>query len=345
MTPVAQRARGAEWLRAAVLALLPLGIVASGCSCGRGAPRASTPDDGARAPVAPAVQSAPLARPKETPVPPAPERTLVVPRALASARDADARYVAPDALARRAFADVVRLLLEGGHDDEASARARALGFVVEALSAEGDSVLLREASIHGGGAYVFRRASASKLVVEAPHTFHDENTLPIAWTVFERAQARALFVNTVHRYRGAPAENGRWPADLAHAEDSLFQTATEAAAAAIAPLDVVQIHGFGSREGSAAFAVVSGGERRVAPHAARAREALAAAFGAGVALFPTETSELGATTNVQGPVVRRAAGRFLHVELAADARRDLVANASRRLAFADAVVRAFEVRP
>jgi hypothetical protein len=46
--------------------------------------------------------------------------------------------------------------------------------------------------------------------------------------------------------------------------------------------------------------------------------------------YPEDTKELGATTNVQGAAVRRAGGRFLHVELNEETRRILLADAPLR---------------
>ncbi|WP_437806114.1 hypothetical protein [Sorangium sp. So ce1078] len=56
----------------------------------------------------------------------------------------------------------------------------------------------------GAAAVVLRVGTAGPLIVEAPHTFFDQGTLPVALAVFEAQQARALIVNTSHRYGGRP---------------------------------------------------------------------------------------------------------------------------------------------
>ncbi|WP_437963610.1 hypothetical protein WMF04_28230 [Sorangium sp. So ce260] len=56
----------------------------------------------------------------------------------------------------------------------------------------------------GAAAVVLRVGTARPLIVEAPHTFFDRGTLPVALAVFEAQQARALIVNTSHRYGGRP---------------------------------------------------------------------------------------------------------------------------------------------
>ena len=50
----------------------------------------------------------------------------------------------------------------------------------------------------------------------------------------------------------------------------------------------------------------------------------------GVMRFPDDHNELGATTNVQGAIVRDSGGQFLHIEMAATLRRDLLGNATVR---------------
>jgi hypothetical protein len=62
----------------------------------------------------------------------------------------------------------------------------------------------------------------------------------------------------------------------------------------------------------------------------------------GVARFPEESSELGATTNVQGVIVREAGGQFLHVEMAAPLRRDLLSNPTLRASVLSSLADALE---
>ncbi|WP_438003192.1 hypothetical protein WME89_30320 [Sorangium sp. So ce321] len=56
----------------------------------------------------------------------------------------------------------------------------------------------------GAAVVVLRAGPAAPLIVEAPHTFFDRGTLPIALAVFDAQRARALIVNTSHRYGGLP---------------------------------------------------------------------------------------------------------------------------------------------
>jgi hypothetical protein len=55
--------------------------------------------------------------------------------------------------------------------------------------------------------------------------------------------------------------------------------------------------------------------------------------------FPDESSELGATTNVQGALVRKSGGRFLHVEMSSDLRKKLLADGELRARYLEALAR------
>jgi hypothetical protein len=62
----------------------------------------------------------------------------------------------------------------------------------------------------------------------------------------------------------------------------------------------------------------------------------------GVKKYPEDSGELGATTNVQGQIVRASGGRFLHVEIEASLRRGLLTDARLRASMLDAIASALE---
>ena len=220
---------------------------------------------------------------------------------------------------------------------KARTHAAAAGFeVADVPEWPGTAVLYEAAKRRGGGAYVIRRASKSRLIVQAPHTFFDEGTLPLGCAFFHTSDARAFFINTVHRYKAAPPGEDQ-TADVAHLERSLFQSATLGALRSLGASTVIQLHGFGSER--AMKAVVSSGEARAGvPHVDRVARALDAVLGGGVLRFPADTKELGATTNVQGKVVRASGGVFLHVELSDETRKLLIADGSKRAAVFSALL-------
>lgn len=267
------------------------------------------------------------------------------PAGLVSARrggsDPD-RYRVPRGAERAALADLVARVVTGG----AAARARlaseaaALGFNIDDVPEWPDTVLLRELpeKRRGGGAYVLRLAGSSTLVVQAPHTFFDEGTLPLGCELFARTGAAAFFIETAHRYKSAAAdEDGQHPADVAHAADSLFQAATEGLLRAMPNVTLVQVHGFASRDSGAEVVLSTGTKRPKGDLLARTQRALSPLGLGRIARFPDESSELGATTNVQGTLVRARGGRFLHIEMSSGVRKNLLANGELRARFFDAL--------
>lgn len=238
------------------------------------------------------------------------------------------RQLVPALMAGRAPAEQRRVI---GHDPIERA-----GFVLELWRVEGRAYwALREqpGREHGAGTYLFRAApstSSPRYLLQAPHAYFDRHTGAIAARVFfaspAGARVHALFSNSIHRYQAAPRQRTRAaanPADLAHLPEHIFTVAT-AAAAASAPVSVVQLHGFAARDGLREVgAVVSAGDR--AGSSARSTavaDAVAAVLPEPALRFPEQTRALGATTNAQG----RSLGDdddFVHIELSAVARKHL----------------------
>jgi hypothetical protein len=239
-------------------------------------------------------------------------------------------YSVPSNQERIDFRALVRSLIAASQDRASlSEQARSLGYQLEELPELPGVRLLSEipSQRRGGGAYLFRAGVTSRLIVQAPHTFSDEGTLPLACEFFRRASAVALFIDTAHRYKSAEVdEQGDYPADVAHAPESLFQAATAGALDALGAVTVLQLHGFAPRESGAAVVVSSGTKESAAPLPTRARDLLSKVVTGKVLRFPDESQELGATTNVQGAIVRAAGGRFLHLEMSAELRQALLAD-------------------
>ena len=202
----------------------------------------------------------------------------------------------------------------------------------------------------GAGAYVFRVGAVPEddypaILLEAPHAEHDVGSGEIAASLFflpaEGKRPRALFVNTIHRYQVEPGRRQKRadnPADVAHNPDHLFSAMTDAAAAALGDVVVLQIHGFAdavddsedARVPAGTQAVVSAGDRAGStPTSSAFATELNRAIGGGVRRFPEDVQALGATTNAQGRLLAaRKGARFVHVELSADLRKSLRASKS-----------------
>jgi hypothetical protein len=105
---------------------------------------------------------------------------------------------------------------------------------------------------------------------------------------------------------------------------------TEGIVSAVPGLTLLQLHGFENREVTARAVVSTGEKKKGNPFVAKVATALEGAVGPRILKYPEDTNELGATTNVQGVAVRRAGGRFLHIEMDGGLRRELQANADLR---------------
>lgn len=202
----------------------------------------------------------------------------------------------------------------------------------------------------GGGALALRAQSRAPIIIEAPHTFFDAKTLSLAVTLFETTEARALLINTLHRGGIGPDQQriervrrGRSASDAAHNPRSFFHQAHLELIHLWPRASVIQLHGFRDEKVPRAKIIVSsaGTTASIAPLA----RALNDALGPGTAaLYPSEVSQLGGTTNTQAVASRAAGGAFIHLELAASLRTRLARQVSLRKRFAQALKKGLSVR-
>jgi hypothetical protein len=195
----------------------------------------------------------------------------------------------------------------------------------------------------GAGLAAVRPGKSGPFVIEAPHTFFDRGTLEIALAVFERLEARALLVNTMHRSSGAtPKEReeeirkGTSRSDLAHVEHSFYSTAHAELVRADPELVAIQIHGFKDDHVPGTAAVVSAAKTRGDARAVAVALRLALP-NMTVKLYPEEVDTLGGTQNRQAELSRAARAPFVHVELSATLRTALNSDPALVERFADAL--------
>lgn len=307
----------------------------------------------------------PRAEPPPPPPPgPAGERQLTVEgyEALVYGPGPKASFADTSSVEHEAIAKLIPRLLEGAQaasppDPRAwQADAAAAGLQLEVWKLGGQTywALLEPSDrVRGAGAYVFRVAppeGGPTILLQAPHEFFDMGTGRIAAELFFEpppgARPRALFTNTIHRYQLAPGNKQKRrhnPADVAHNPQHAFSVATEAFALAAGGARVIQIHGFGARTddddggepGSVAAVISAGDEAGSSPLTAALAQALVSEYGPEVKRFPEDVRFLGATTNVQGRLLRRIEGsEFVHLEMSSELRKKLLASAQlrRRLA-------------
>lgn len=206
----------------------------------------------------------------------------------------------------------------------------------------------------GAGAYVLRPGAKNALVIQAPHTFFDQGTLPLALTLFEQLDAKALMINTMHRAaagggaqgsdeadedRQERARSGQEASDLAHSSNSYFQVTHSLFGAEWPGTRFIQLHGFRDEKAPGASVIVSAAGTNLDP--LPVARSLNAVLGAGTALvYPEEINKLGGTTNIQARACKEAGWPFLHLEISATLRQRMERQASLREQFAEALSRA-----
>ncbi|MBN1609509.1 MAG: hypothetical protein JW940_22955 [Polyangiaceae bacterium] len=195
----------------------------------------------------------------------------------------------------------------------------------------------------GAGALVISPSSTVRLLVEAPHTFFDRNTLDIALAVFQTLSARALLVNTVHRGSGASEDervrvslSGKSPADSAHAEHTFFLAAHRALVQTDPALTTLQLHGFRDDAAPGVDIIVSAARTR--GNAVALADALRHVLEPSrVRAYPKEIRTHGGTTNAQAAASRELGSQFFHLEMSASLRNRLKEDAALGERFAKAL--------
>ena len=209
-----------------------------------------------------------------------------------------------------------------------------------------DLLAEQQAERRGAGVLVLRSGEAQPWVIEVPHSFFDEGTLEIGINAFVWRRARALLVNTVHRYRAlasAPNDDASDSddddssvSDVAHAEASFYLTAHAACVDNLGDVGIVQLHGFSDASAGQADLVLSPAGSRADP--VPIARALERALGLRVAVYPTQIHKLGGTQNRQAHYSISVSRPFLHVEMSKSLRKQLTQDPERLRRFLDALL-------
>ena len=260
----------------------------------------------------------------------------------------EATYAPTTIAEREMLTKLVPLLRQGARaatppdPSQWQAEATAAGFQLEDWQLGGQrywALVEQPGRQRGAGAYFFRVAPAAddepEILLEAPHEYFDLGTGMLGARLFfsppEGARPRAFFTNTIHRYQLAPGKREKRPdspPDVAHNPEHGYTAATVAYAAAAGRVRVIQLHGFAKLaddddsdedgDGPAAVeAVVSAGERAgSSPLSGALASELGKSFGGEIRRYPEDVKKLGATTNVQGRMLKKIAGaQFVHIEM------------------------------
>lgn len=233
------------------------------------------------------------------------------------ARSSTARVSVPTNKQLRSAEQLFKELLVGSSElPELQRRWRELDFELSQQNLRNDDVLwiVQEASDRrsGRGIYALRRHSGTRLVLQAPHGFFDRHTREIVAAMATHPTVSAASWNTVHRSR----------VDVAHEKRHYFNAFTRALLHDDQRPLVIQLHGFsrGTRRtqaGRTADFIVSNGSQIPTGVTGKSAKFLQAAFPEALTrIYPWQVQELGATTNVQGRLVREAGGEFVSIEVA-----------------------------
>lgn len=223
---------------------------------------------------------------------------------------------------QQAEADFVNLFENPGAMTRDAVQAwTELGFTVTPVTAGGVSwLVLREApgQCKGQGLYLIRQGVAAGLLLQVPHGYFDKHTDDIAAGLLQ-APIRAIAFNTVPRHY---TRHGlQIDADIAHRTDNHFAALTRAFARVYPAGRLVQLHGFNPAKrktaaGHSAAVIVSAGTAWPTPASTSVAACLQSLLNDPVRLYPRDVQELGATTNLQGRLLRgQAHNGFVHVEL------------------------------
>lgn len=204
------------------------------------------------------------------------------------------------------------------------------GFEAVPLRQPGIVVLNEKADVrHGRGLFAARGEGGTPLMIQAPHQYYDLRTGTIARMLFLESNAVAAAWNTTHRYHDDDT-------DLLHIPDSYLHALSRAFIDVHPGGRILQVHGFSSsnresRAGRSARAILSDGSRYPPAALSRLADCLSHRLGIRALLYPRDVRELGATTNTLGADLRRRGfDGFVHLELDADLRKQLVADTDTR---------------
>ncbi len=243
----------------------------------------------------------------------------------------------PDKRARGKITDVVDRLLSKYNDPQPAEIQKIAATLVgtgyqlsEYNGPKGHWLILEgEGKRRGAGYYLFRLGPLpNEMVLQAPHAIFDVHTDVIAKYIFVNYPVRAVFFCDWQRYGWTGKQpNKDSDYDLAHNPDTLYQDLTALWAKRLPQTVFVQIHGFNQssiRDHDTKMILSPGHRRKVGKYFDKMVTAFYQHFSPKqIALYPSTIKVLGGTTNVQGKLIRKLGGQFIHIELSESVRNEM----------------------
>lgn len=234
----------------------------------------------------------------------------------------NANYKAPTSTEVKRAETLFRQLFRGDTSNLIKKQWEELGFEILHINENGkDIIVLREIKSKkwGRGFYAFQSKVKANLL-QATHAFSDEDTGAIVAELFKRFKFSATAWNTAHRKQ----------ADVAHLTSSYMLAFSRAFALEMPNYYIIQLHGFSQNKRKTAAArnahiILSTGSFKPLPFLFQMETCLKNNVNREVLIFPVDVSELGATTNAIGDMLRAMQNEhFIHIELSREMRTALL---------------------
>ena len=246
-------------------------------------------------------------------------------------------YVAPNSSEQAAFETLANLLLEGDLAN-ATSQAAALDYQVVAFTdTTGETYhILREQladdePTRGWGTYIAKLDYAVEALIEVPHPLFDTNSWEVGARLFQQSQARGFLMAGAHRHA-----NGTGTADVAHLEESIFQSVHQVWNGPSGQTPAWQVQGFNLANHptfpTTTEVVSSNGDGTLSDALTQLDAAFADVGSVGFNYNALDSNSpenlivndgvdgqtfasLAGQTNVQGQYSRGMGGKFYHIEL------------------------------
>jgi|GEM_PF-992794 len=254
-----------------------------------------------------------------------------------------------------------RLLAASSFSSELKEELNNTGFEVVSTNYQNETLYIiieKEGAYYGGGFYIVRfglhpqkidtpnksfsggpgggfsrkeppgviTAIDSPVLLQAPHGGDDRFTAAIVLQMFLEQKVHAAAFNTLSRRSG----------DLAHTPQTHFQAFTLAFASVFLKGNIIQLHGFSSRQrdtspGKVSHMIIGNGTASPPPVLIQRAHCLSKVFNLPVHVYPMDTKELGGTRNSQAEALyKEKFPGFIHIEINLPLRDRLNADGSLR---------------
>lgn len=183
----------------------------------------------------------------------------------------------------------------------------------------------------GRGLFAIRKDNkAEPWLIQAPHARFDKWTGKIVELLFSEGQFKAAMWNSVSRKTPIEHSSVKREADMAHLPETYWQAITESFARYYEQGKVIQIHGYNqakrkSSAGRNSEIILSAGHIYPPVWVQKFAHCLNKVIPDKISLYPYDVEELGATTNVQGQLLRNIGFKgFLHIEMSQSMRQQFL---------------------